>query len=456
VFEAIIGDFIPTAWLIADFDTVLAGVALVMGLLSLGLYHRVRRDRQRFVTALNHMSQGLCVFDANARLILCNNRYLEMYGMSAAVVTPGCSLRDILEHRQETGSFTGDIDDYLANVFNELAHAEQITKVLQLPDGRKIALTERAMPGGGWVVTHDDVSEQSRLEQRAAALRINEQRRGSIEAAINAFRDQVQSVLRAVGENATTMKSTATALFGISNQTSQHVEGAVASSKEASANVTSAASAADELAGSITEISRQITSTTDIVRETARETQAASQGIIGLAQSAQQIGDIVKLIQSVAGQTNLLALNATIEAARAGEFGRGFAVVASEVKSLAVQTAKATEAIAGQILAVQGATNDTVDAIHRITQRMDDVEHRAATVAAAVEEQNAATAEIAQGVTSAARGTSQAVAVLDSAIMATDETRTAVQTVLSNAESVEAAVHELRSKIETFLKQVAV
>jgi methyl-accepting chemotaxis protein len=442
-------------WQFANLDTGLAAAALILGIISLSLYHRVRRDRQQFVSALNNMSQGLCMFDASGRLILCNDRYIEMYGMSPAVIKPGCSLQDILQHRKETGSFTGDPVQYFTDVLNQLANATQTTKVMQLPDGRKVALTERVMSDGGWVVTHNDVTEQSRLELQEAALQINEKRRSDVESAINMFRDQVLGVLRAVDDNAITMKSTATALLGISSQTSLHVAGAVSSSKEASANVTSAASATDELSGSITEISRQLISTTAIVQETARETQTASQEIMRLADSAQQIGDIVKLIQSVAGQTNLLALNATIEAARAGEFGRGFGVVASEVKSLAVQTAKATQAIAKQILAVQGATNDTVEVIRHIAQRMHEVEHRTTAVAAAVEEQNSATVEIAHNVTSAAKGTNQAVVVLDAAINATAETRNAAQTVLGTAEEVEIAVSDLRSKVESFLKQVA-
>ena len=252
--EAIFRFVDPSAWHLAELGTGAAATALIMGAFGLGIYHWVRSDRQRLITALNNMSQGLCMFDANARLRLCNDRYIEMYAMSPAVVTPGCSLRKILQHRIVTGSFTGDPDQYIAKIFNELASAKQTTKVVQLPDGRKIALTERPMPDGGWVVTHDDVTEQSRVDQQQAALRINEERRSIIESAISDFREQIQTVFRTVGENATAMKSNALALVGTSSETSHHVEGAVCASKEASTNVANAAGAADELSGSIAEI----------------------------------------------------------------------------------------------------------------------------------------------------------------------------------------------------------
>ena len=158
------------------------------------------------------------------------------------------------------------------------------------------------------------------------------------------------------------MRSTARTLLGSSDQTSQRAESAVHAFNEASTNVETAAIAADELSRSIAEISRQLTHTSDIVRLATDEARSTDGEIAGLASGAQKIGDVIKLIRDIAGQTNLLALNATIEAARAGEAGRGFAVVASEVKSLAVQTGKATEDIASHILAVQNSTVGAVEA----------------------------------------------------------------------------------------------
>ncbi len=162
------------------------------------------------------------------------------------------------------------------------------------------------------------------------------------------------------------------------------------------------------------------------------------------------------LIRNIAGQTNLLALNATIEAARAGEAGRGFAVVAQEVKSLAVQTAKATEEIANHILGVQQSTSGAVEAIRYITARMQEINKSTAAVAAAVEQQNAATGEISGNVASAAEGTGQVVGVLGKVANAATETRASAQVVREASETVGAAVDDLRSEVEDFLAKVAV
>jgi methyl-accepting chemotaxis protein len=220
--------------------------------------------------------------------------------------------------------------------------------------------------------------------------------------------------------------------------------------------VQTAAVAADELSRSIAEISRQLMQTSGIVELATKEARATDEEIAGLADGAQKIGDVVKLIRNIAGQTNLLALNATIEAARAGEAGKGFAVVASEVKSLAVQTAKATEDIANHILAVQTSTSGAVEAIRQIAARMQEINTYTAAVAASVEQQNAATGEISHNVTSAAQGTGHVVEVLSEVSKAATETRSSAGVVRDASETVEAAVANLRVEVEDFLAKVAV
>src|ERR1700681_121079 len=191
------------------------------------------------------------------------------------------------------------------------------------------------------------------------------------------------------------------------------------------------AGAATELSVSIKEISRQLMQANEVVRSAVADAGATNDDIAALARVAQKIGDVVKLIQDIAGQTNLLALNATIEAARAGDAGRGFAVVASEVKSLAVQTGKATEEIAREIAAVQNCTRDAVAAIRDITRRMQDISQYTTAVAGSVEQQEAATGEISHNVGGAGVGGQSIVAALDEVAHGVTQTRYSAETMLT-------------------------
>jgi methyl-accepting chemotaxis protein len=306
------------------------------------------------------------------------------------------------------------------------------------------------------VATHEDVTEQRLAELQHSSMKELEARRTVIEDAIAGFRERVDSVLKSVSDAGLTMQSTAVELLSSSEQATQRAQSAVQASSEATTNVATAATTATELSASIGEMGHQLTRAAEVVRVSANEAETTNQQIAGLADAAQKIGDVVKLIRDIAGQTNLLALNATIEAARAGEAGRGFAVVASEVKSLAVQTSKATEEIASQILAVQGSTTTAVDAIRNIAGRMREISDYTSAVTASVEQQNVATSEISQNVAGAARGSETVVAVLGDLVGAATATRNSVETVLSASRSVETAVGRLRSEVESFLGKVAV
>jgi methyl-accepting chemotaxis protein len=414
-----------------------------------------RTHYQLLDEALRHMSQGLCMFDAAGRLVLWNPRFAEMYNVEGRLRI-GFTLRDILQQRLEAGTLAEDPDAYAKRAQAAAKAGVTFKHVFELPNGRRLAVSNEPRPTGGWVSTHEDVTERHQVEQERAAFREQAHRRSIIEQAIANFRPQVEMLLGAVGDSAMAMRSTASTLFGSSSQTSQHAESAVDAFREASINVETAAVSADELSRSIAEISSQLGKTTTIVRSATAEAQGTDEEIAGLAAGAQKIGEVVKLISSIASQTNLLALNATIEAARAGTAGRGFAVVASEVKSLAVQTATATQEIANHILAVQNSTTSAVEAIRRIVARMQEINQHASAVAASVEQQNAATSEISQNVTSAAQGTGAVVSVLSEVAGAATETRTSAQTVLNASQTVETAVLNLRSEVEAFLVKVAV
>ncbi len=455
--------FVPPAgaWIAAvPPNTASLFIAILVGIFAMALTigwraRKLRIDNLRMRIAINNMSQGLCMFDGNERLVVCNQRYMEMYKLSADIVKPGCTLQSLLEYRISNGSFSRDPIPYRRELIETMAAGKTTTNEVKSADGRSISVINRPMAEGGWVATHEDITERRDAERERVSMQEQQRRRAVIEQAIATFRQRVEDHLKTVTEGAKAMHSTATTLFSNSGQTSQSADGAVSASNEASANVETAAVAADELTGSINEIGRQLSKTTEIVRAAVSEAQGTNHQIHALAEAAQKIGDVIKLIRAIAGQTNLLALNATIEAARAGDAGKGFAVVASEVKSLAVQTAKATEDISKLIMAVQGATSSAVSAIGRISGRMQEIDSCATAVSAAVEEQSAATGEISQNVASASDGAKVVVEVLDEVSGAAAQTRHSAESVLTASQAVESAAAELRREVEGFLTRVA-
>jgi methyl-accepting chemotaxis protein len=385
------------------------------------------------------------MFDADKRLVVSNERYASIYALPPELLKPGTSHEAIIAHRVSHGILAGEKTD--AAVEQKLAALGQhstgkaSSRVDKLADGRLIKVTRDPMPLGGWVATHEDVTEQAQ--------------RYSIDSAISSFRDRVESVLKTVSDCTTALKSTATDLFGSSERTSLRANGIVQASQGASTSVGNAAEATRQMSDAAAQIGQQIDQTNNIIRSAVGKVRTTNDEFVGLSNAAQKIGDVTKLIQQISGQTNLLALNATIEAARAGQAGRGFAVVASEVKSLALQTSKATEEVVGQILAVQASTKGAIQAVGSIEECIGEISTYASAVAGSIEEQSAANLDISNNVENAAKETSKIVAVLGEVADAAVATRTSAEVVLTASESVERAIENLRREVEGFLGNVA-
>jgi len=288
-----------------------------------------------------------------------------------------------------------------------------------------------------------------------AMLAERQQRQDKVTKAIEEFDQQAKPALGAVASAASQLQSTANMLSANARQTSAQSTAVAAASEEASANVQTVASAAEELSSSIAEISRQVAESTKIAGQAVEQANRTNTTVKGLAEEAQKIGAVVKLIQDIASQTNLLALNATIEAARAGEAGKGFAVVAAEVKNLANQTAKATEEISQQIAGMQGATNDSVRAIEEIATTIVSVNQIATAIAAAVEQQGAATKEIARNVQEASKGTEEVSSNIVGVNKAAGETGEMAGGLLSAAADLTRVSDGLRNEVETFFASIS-
>jgi methyl-accepting chemotaxis protein len=268
------------------------------------------------------------------------------------------------------------------------------------------------------------------------------------------FESLIGEIVATVSSASTQLEASAGTLTTTAERAQQLTTTVAAASEEASTNVRSVASATEEMASSINEIGRQVQDSARMAGEAVDQARKTNDRVSELSKAAARIGDVVELINTIAGQTNLLALNATIEAARAGEAGRGFAVVASEVKALAEQTAKATGEIGQQITGIQTATQDSVNAIKEIGGTIEKLCEISSTIASAVEEQGAATQEISRNVQQAAHGTQQVSSNITDVQRGASETGSASSQVLAAAQSLSGDSNRLKLEVGKFLNSV--
>jgi len=308
---------------------------------------------------------------------------------------------------------------------------------------------------GAVQVFKQNLVEADRLAAAEEAERaVKEQRSRRLEELVNGFQEKIGGLAKVLSEASTGMQTTAQSMSSTATQTNQQAATVASAAEEASAGVQTVAAAADELTSSIHEINRQVTHSAGISAKAVQDAQRTDAIVRALADGAQKIGQVVELITNIASQTNLLALNATIEAARAGDAGKGFAVVASEVKSLANQTAKATEEISAQITQIQSATQEAVDSIKGITGTIEQVSAITTTIASAVEEQGAATAEIARNVQQTAASTREVTTNIAGVSQSANETGAAAGQVLDAARNLSHQAEHLTSEVGTFVAAV--
>ena len=371
-------------------------------------------------------------------------RNSRMIGLAVALMLIGTCVFSVLTIARPMAALTKAMrelaDGNFAVVLPGLGRKDEIGDVAQAVETFKVKAEQKAR----------DDAEARMMQEKTAA----QQRKADMHRLADGFEAAIGEIIETVSHASTELEASASTLTATAERAQEVTTMVAAASEEASTNVQSVASSTEELSSSITEISRQVQASARIAGDAVGQARATTERVGELSQAAMRIGDVVDLINTIAGQTNLLALNATIEAARAGEAGRGFAVVASEVKALAEQTAKATGEIGQQISGIQAATQQSVGAIKEISGTIERLSEISSTIAAAVEEQGAATQEISRNVQQAAQGTQQVSSHIVDVQRGAGETGSASSQVLSAAKSLAGDSNRLKLEVGKFLGTV--
>ncbi|MDO9707092.1 methyl-accepting chemotaxis protein [Paracraurococcus lichenis] len=412
-----------------------------------GLAQRWSTDslgRFAFVGELIEQSAGLLTAEAEARRDAAWTRLLVVLGaglgiLAAVALLNRAALRAV-----------GGLLRALAGALTDLAARRYDAAIPGRERRDEIGAMARAMEACRQGLQEADAlaAEQARAQEARAT------RAARLEGLTRDFEASVGRLAGVLSGSAGTLQTTAHAMAQGATTASEQAGAVAGAAEQASQNVQTVAAATEELSASVGEIARQVAQSTAIVGRAAENARRTDQTVRALAEGAQRIGEVVRLITGIAGQTNLLALNATIEASRAGEAGKGFAVVASEVKTLAAQTARATEEIGAQIGQIQDATRDAVAAIQGIVGTIDEVDRIAGAIAAAVQEQGAATQEIARNVQQASAGTQAVTRNIAGVGQATAKTGEAAAEVLRAAAEVSRQSETLGAEVGTFLTGV--
>ncbi|UPY38496.1 methyl-accepting chemotaxis protein [Sediminicoccus sp. KRV36] len=307
-------------------------------------------------------------------------------------------------------------------------------------------------------VFKDNALAVRRLEQETATLAAatETEKKAAMDRMAHDFEATIGGIVENVASASSEMEASAQSLTRIAERTSGQAGIVLTATEEASANVQTVAAASEELASTVNEIARQVSASSDIARRAVEQAESTNGRVQGLSAAAQEIGEVVRLINDIAARTNLLALNATIEAARAGDAGKGFAVVAGEVKQLAAQTAKATQEISGKVQEMQTATTASVGAIQAIGETIGEMSQIALGIASAVEQQGAATREIARSVQNAASGTREVASNIADVSQASGETGSAAGQMLSAAGGLSRQADQLRREVQGFVAKIRV